>query len=728
MPSITHPHRITAPILLICSVLVPVLLVIKLAEFSTTHTLEDVILTVLTQQGVSSKSHETGPELKHRYIRNHHETHPPRPPHSQLRTLLSSAHHDLNPTTEHVRLSKIPILNITMLPTSLDDDPSTPIRHQKYFNPAIVPLPSYSKYPYLLVSRLVTSGLHQESHVCFAEICSPDLAQQNRPDTKACTATDLALSGERGGMRCITTPEGINIPPTPARRCSGSWASFPDIPGFHDPRIFWSGRGEPIIEVNSGSQYGCVGLWMVDLRAVLPSLSGSLRKNSSLTLESSEIHDKANDLHHDSDSIDISWLGPSIEYRYITEITKNPREARNEVEKNWVMFFPTHDEAWVQYDLMGRLVSTDTSVELAARDATQDHVSLNTDNLTVGHGPSTGTTGEGSGVLRPRRVRRKATVASSSSRVYSGLSREQALLPSRVKHGHFYNSSSTHTSSSAVSLHASSSTSRHERHEQQATKGGRTIAKLSSHGYTTPNLTHPLERSCFDMLSHNHTHDSLNNTGRWHHGTNSLRLVLCTRVQMLSRRCLLDTNTTEVSIGTAGRIMSAEEYEHTLTDLGLIVHIAFVHRKFSNEMELPMRYERYLVIWEARPPFQTVSISHHPILFGGEMARPWSTVENGLATVENDHEKRERIGLVELEIASPAYFTYTPSLAWTHRSPPSIVDGKRNLERGHEDLGTGYLDDEVLVGLGMDDLAQGVARIAVRDLLGDMRFCEDLYG
>ena len=52
-------------------------------------------------------------------------------------------------------------------------------------------------------------------------------------------------------MRCATKPMLINVPPTPAEKCLDEFEAYPDIPGFHDPRIFWSGKGEPLMIANS---------------------------------------------------------------------------------------------------------------------------------------------------------------------------------------------------------------------------------------------------------------------------------------------------------------------------------------------------------------------------------------------------------------------------------------------------------------------------------------------
>ena len=59
-----------------------------------------------------------------------------------------------------------------------------------------------------------------------------------------------------------------------------------------------------------------------------------------------------------------------------------------------------------------------------------------------------------------------------------------------------------------------------------------------------------------------------------------------------------------------------------------------------------------------------------------------------------------------------AYFTYTVSIAWAWG---------REVEVG--EMGVGYLDDEVVLAIGIDDKGQGVARVEARDLLQCMRAC-----
>lgn len=165
------------------------------------------------------------------------------------------------------------------------------------------------------------------------------------------------------------------------------------------------------------------------------------------------------------------------------------------------------------------------------------------------------------------------------------------------------------------------------------------------------------------------------------------------------------------------------------------MHFSIVHRKFNNDWDLPVRYERYLLVWEARKPFRTLGISRHPILFGEERARPWTTEQDLGYEFERDapdHMRRvatdESESLLNSSGNTPAdnssregaYFTYTPSIAWAWRS--NSEEGATQ-ERGHEDLGTGYVGEDIVIGIGMDDVAQGFVKVSVDEVLTCLRLC-----
>jgi hypothetical protein len=467
----------------------------------------------------------------------------------------------------------------------------------RLFNPTILPLPSWSgSAKYLVVSRVVTEGLHQESLVCLADFCIPPNTTITvvRQGARICTSDDLHVLGKSGGLRCVTAPIKLNIPPTPALYCEGAWSSFPDIPGFHDPRVFWSGKGEPLIILNSASQYGCLGLWATDLRSIYPDLSKLMEKHG-------------------------KYGQPAVSYPHLTEITRNPRESRSLVEKNWMMWFPGDDgESYIQYDL----------------------------------GPI------------------PAPITAQSRRHLN-----QTML----------------NGTSAVTK-----------------TPGRTFAKLIGNGFTTENLTSSAELPCFEA---SHQYDSLGKVGHWHQGSNSLKIILCTRQQARSGQC---------------------GDRQKWTDDGREVHFAIVHRKFSNEMDLPMRYERYVAVWEGRTPFKMLGISQLPILMQNEWARPWNEDENWPNTVSNwteaHNENRKRANVAEAK--SNAYFTYTPSLSWAWKSradhyfgdETDLIQDEKEIQELSQ-LGTGFLGDDVLVGIGLDDVKQAFVKVKVDDLVSCLRLC-----
>ena len=150
-----------------------------------------------------------------------------------------------NKFTNHIRLTN-PVYNISNIPVhpQKTDD-------RVFWNPTIISLPYWSKNQYLLVSRIVTDGFHQQNTVCEANICHSGSGEGRPLDEKACSKEDREYLGQAGGLRCATEPTILSVPPTPAEKCEGKFEPYTDIPGFHDPRIFWSGRGEPLMIVNS---------------------------------------------------------------------------------------------------------------------------------------------------------------------------------------------------------------------------------------------------------------------------------------------------------------------------------------------------------------------------------------------------------------------------------------------------------------------------------------------
>ncbi len=150
-----------------------------------------------------------------------------------------------NRYTGHIRVPSI-IQNVSDIPAG-----ATKPEAREFWNPTIISLPYWSENQYLVVSRIVTNGGHQENVLCEANVCYTGSKENARPGEKPCTADDLVHTGPTGGMRCASAPVTLSVPPTPAEECTGKFGTYVDIPGFHDPRIFWSGKGEPLMMVNT---------------------------------------------------------------------------------------------------------------------------------------------------------------------------------------------------------------------------------------------------------------------------------------------------------------------------------------------------------------------------------------------------------------------------------------------------------------------------------------------
>ena len=229
---------------------------------------------------------------------------------------------------------------------------------------------------------------------------------------------------------------------------------------------------------------------------------------------------------------------------------------------------------------------------------------------------------------------------------------------------------------------------------------GRTFAKLIGNGLTTTNLTDPAEQSCLRTLTPAEEPDVRKRGGRWHQATNALRLILCNRSEPSCREKKNGANS---------------------------VFIGLVHRKFENQLELPMRYERLFMAWQSVPPFRVVGVSKHPLLFANETAQGWTESQGW----DDDSENRKVVERVKGKgrgnATEPyggkgywAYFTYTVSMsyAWGRPARPGRKGGDES-----EDMHVGYLDDEVVLAVGVDDEGGVFGRVKARELVQCMEPC-----
>ena len=245
----------------------------------------------------------------------------PKPEEHLLIQKLSQCPIKANPVTDHVRLPNR-LYNISLIAKN-----ETENERKGALNPAIISLPHWSENQYLLVHRVATDGSHQQNLLCEANICYTN-EKDARAGEKPCNETDIEVFNGMPGFRCATPPMTLNVPSTPAENCGKGTGVLMDVPGFHDPRIFWSGKGEPLMMVNSQSRYACFGLWMIDLRKLDFSLDTLLASNPFKPS-----------------------LGPLMSYPSLTEITRNPRNTRSQIEKNWMIFGSDKGDHYVHYDI-----------------------------------------------------------------------------------------------------------------------------------------------------------------------------------------------------------------------------------------------------------------------------------------------------------------------------------------------------------------------------------------
>ena len=132
---------------------------------------------------------------------------------------------------------------------------------------------------------------------------------------------------------------------------------------------------------------------------------------------------------------------------------------------------------------------------------------------------------------------------------------------------------------------------------------GRAFAKLIGNGITTGNLAPVDEPSCLPSSLPSFYSNETGIGGHWHQSSNALQLILCTRAEARADPVLCDA---EVAT----------------------VNFALIHRKFSNKMKLPRRYERWFVAWEARKPYRMLARSRSPVLFWNETVGGWDADEN----------------------------------------------------------------------------------------------------
>ena len=179
------------------------------------------------------------------YVGGNSSRQPYQPGHDPHLQALWKCSGKANRHTNHIRLPSI-VQNISqILPGQPKPDGRT------FWNPTVMALPYWSENQYLVISRIVTDGRYQENVLCEANFCHVGSAGRARKGEKPCTGDDLSHLGPAGGLRCVTPPMALRVPPTPAKHCEGKYGPYVDVLGFHDPRIFYSGKGEPLMIANA---------------------------------------------------------------------------------------------------------------------------------------------------------------------------------------------------------------------------------------------------------------------------------------------------------------------------------------------------------------------------------------------------------------------------------------------------------------------------------------------
>lgn len=201
----------------------------------------------------------------------------------------------------------------------------------------------------------------------------------------------------------------------------------------------------------------------------------------------------------------------------------------------------------------------------------------------------------------------------------------------------------------------------------------RTFAQLVGAGLTTPNMTDGAVEPCLVDKSVGEMETELvSKNASWHQATPALKLILCTRADTT---CLADDPAR--------------------------VFFAAIQRKHMNGYGLPMRYERYFVVWSAVSPFNMLAVSQHPLLMANETNRGWTATEIW-DDVADAKEKEKGIW---------GDFTYTTTIAYAWGRAESDIWEK----------GTGYMDDEVILSVGIDDKDGLYGKVIVTDLLQCLR-------
>ncbi|KAK9455495.1 hypothetical protein V1511DRAFT_487437 [Dipodascopsis uninucleata] len=122
------------------------------------------------------------------------------------------------------------------------------------YNPNLIPLPDGSEHQYIGFVRYGREEVH-EVHWCLMKWIRVPIT-------------------ERKFLQCATAVKKLAMPHFRTKPGACKKVPFLDFDqGLLDPRIYFSPFGEPLMVVGSNSHISCLGMYVIDLRALIPELS-----------------------------------------------------------------------------------------------------------------------------------------------------------------------------------------------------------------------------------------------------------------------------------------------------------------------------------------------------------------------------------------------------------------------------------------------------------------------
>ncbi|KAK9461919.1 uncharacterized protein V1516DRAFT_663627 [Lipomyces oligophaga] len=184
-----------------------------------------------------------------------------------------------------------------------------------FYNPNLLPYPAGSEVPYFAIVRLShrVNGLMLRHDLAYCDLKWADSRTINSRILE-CTSPGTILDF---GTEWTGTEEACKRHPFLVLR-----------QGHTDPRVFFSPLGEPLMIVGTNGIHNCLGLFVIDLRVLIPELAEKMQ---------------------------ITEL--PIRFGNMTELG---RPDLQEIEKNWFMIYDAIDSnrEYLHYDFTNRALAT----------------------------------------------------------------------------------------------------------------------------------------------------------------------------------------------------------------------------------------------------------------------------------------------------------------------------------------------------------------------------------